>query len=280
MGRKKKNKTSQPQIQPRSPRGAVRGEPRRGQSRGSPAVPRADGTGLSPAGWETAAREVRPHRGHFFRSLQTLPDLSLGKTAPREALPQRDPHLGAGRAAQSRAAAAPYLASRLSSFFFHFSARCMGSVSCAAHGAAPRAGRGPAGRASPPAGTGAARLPRAEGARSPAEGLPPCALLKTGSSFELSPFFFLPSLLPPFPSSLLPPSPFLSPFFPSPSLSHSPAFTDGTASHCVFMYIIRQLVPSTSFASLQYLYKHITLSVACTFCYGCCHSLRDLTFIF
>ncbi|XP_048171967.1 collagen alpha-1(I) chain-like [Corvus hawaiiensis] len=54
---------------------------------------------------------------------------------------------------------------------------------------------------------GAAALPRAEGARSPAEGLPPCALLKTGSSFELSPFFF-----PPFPPSPLP-------FLPPPSLS-------------------------------------------------------------
>lgn len=110
---------------------------------------------------------------------------------------------------------------------------------------------------------------------------PRCALRSAAAVFELSPCFFF--FLPPFLSSLppsLPPSLSLSPFFPSPSLSHSPAFKDGTASHCVFMYIIRQLVPSTSFASLQYLYKHITLSVACTFCYGCCHSLRDLTFIF
>lgn len=225
-----------------------------------------------------------PVLGTFFRSLQTLADLSLGKTAPRQALPQRDPHLATGRTAPGPR-----------------KPRCRGPLPCLSpilvflsvlrtvHGERQlrssrgrSAGRGGVRPPEPPRlpATGAAALPRAESARSPAEGLPPRTKLKTGSSSELSPFFFLRSLLPPFPSSLLPPSPFLSPFFPSPSLSHSPAFTDGTASHCVFMYIIRQLVPSTSFASLQYLYKHITLSVACTFCYGCCHSLRDLTFIF
>lgn len=224
--------------------------------------------------------------GAFFRSLQNPAQVCPRGKLPRAMrLQQRDPHPGARRrsrgagaaaprAVQSRAAASPYLAFRPSSFFFQFSDRCLES----AGSPPPRGRREPP----PPACAGSGALPGRWVRGAWRRGCPRCALLKTGSSFRAEPsffFFFLPSLLPPFPSSL-PPSLSLSPFFPSPSLSHSPAFKDGTASHCVFMYIIRQLVPSTSFASLQYLYKHITLSVACTFCYGCCHSLRDLTFIF
>lgn len=215
--------------------------------------------------------------------------MSPRKTAPSGALQQRDPHPGAlrWRSRRDGAAAAPgprrasqphalTLPFARSSFFFQFFARCLERVGSPPK-AVPRAGEG-APEPPPPACAGSCGSVRAVGARSPAEGAARGARrLKLAAVFELSPFFFpsLPSF-PPF----LPPSLLLSPFFPSPSLSHSPAFKDGTASHCVFMYIIRQLVPSTSFASLQYLYKHITLSVACTFCYGCCHSLRDLTFIF
>lgn len=265
--KKKKDRNNQPQIQARPGSPAPLGA-RCGQSRGSPAVPTGAAPGSARPAWEAAARGIRSCWGHFFvlyKPCQVcpwgkLPRAKRSRSGIRTSVP-----------AGPRRAGAPYLV------------LVFLSVLRTVHG--KRRFCSWRGRSE---GWGALRPPElpllpepGEASVPRAEGLPPRALLKTGSTFELSPFFFfLPSLLPPFPSSLLPPSPFLSPFFPSPSLSHSPAFTDGTASHCVFMYIIRQLVPSTSSASLQYLYKRITLSVACTFCYGCCHSLRDLTFIF
>lgn len=170
--------------------------------------------------------------------------------------------------------AVPYLASRLSSFLL--------SVPRTPHRKRQRCSR--RGRSAGLEGSelpGWERRPRLCRALQGAEGPPPRAAQHWQQFRAETFFFFLPSLLPLFPSSLLPPSPFPLSLLSLPfSLSLSRIHGRRSESYSVFMYIIRQLVPSTSFASLQYLYKHITLSVACTFCYGCCHSLRDLTFIF
>lgn len=145
MGKKKKNQNNQPGPGGPALRGVRCGEsPAAGRAGGAPRCPRAGGrcTGLRPAGCEAAAREVRPRWGHFFVLYKPCQICPWGK------LPRVKRSLNGTRAsapAGPRKAAlprCPYLASRLSSFFFQFSARRTGSVSSVPGGAAPRAGEG------------------------------------------------------------------------------------------------------------------------------------------
>lgn len=158
MGKKKKNQNNQPQIQPRpggpAPRG-VRGEPRRraepGEPRGAPGPAGAAPGSARPAGRRQPGGSGPT--GDIFSFFTNPARFVPGENCPERSAPAAGSaprcRQGRPRAAQSRAAAAPYLASRLSSFFFQFSARCMGSVSSAPRGAAPRAGEGSGRRSLP-----------------------------------------------------------------------------------------------------------------------------------
>lgn len=184
---KNHNQTSNPQAarRPRSPQGAGAGSAHRVRRSGAPrsaseqagaapgsARPGSPGPGRSGGGGPEGAGRAG---GIFSFFTKPCPGLSPGKTAPSDALQQRDPHPGARRrrrgavtasprAAQSLAASSPYLAFRPSSFFFQFSARCLES----ADSPPPRGRREPP----PPARAGSGGSAGAVGARSPAEGLP------------------------------------------------------------------------------------------------------------
>lgn len=152
--RKKKKSTKQPASdptrarRPRSPRSAVREDPCRRAEEGEPrSVP--EPTGAAPGSARPVGRRQPGGSGRtgdifsfFTNSARFVPGENCPeRSSPAMGLASRC-RQGRPRAAQSCAAAAAYLASRLSTFLFQFSARCIGSVSSAPRGAGPRAGEG------------------------------------------------------------------------------------------------------------------------------------------